>query len=334
MRAAPRPANISTNEDADCEKKCAPDSWATALASSVLPVPGGPCRSTPLGTLAPRRSNCLGERRKSTTSRSSAFASSTPAMSSQPTSRLASGLDLDRLGLRHQPQRPPQDEDQRDHEEDREDGLPVVGEVADAVEHARSGRDRRQGDEPLRQAGDDLQHVLASLSGVAGDSEQGRYTKHAWCIGSLGGFLQPRRRQSARRFDAQDLGQRRAADLELLLGRLARAQDALELVPGPAQRARQGGLLVALGPREDLDRGAERGELDRGAGQRRRTLDGAAQQQRCRPGWRPAAAPSGASRSGRAPWSRRGRRRRPARRRRSPCARRRGRRPARRCAGR
>ena len=45
-----------------------------------------------MGTLAPRRSNCLGERRKSTTSRSSAFASSTPAMSSQPTSRFASGL--------------------------------------------------------------------------------------------------------------------------------------------------------------------------------------------------------------------------------------------------
>ena len=60
MRAAPRPANISTNDDADCEKKCAPDSWATALASSVLPVPGGPCSRTPLGTFAPRRSNCLG----------------------------------------------------------------------------------------------------------------------------------------------------------------------------------------------------------------------------------------------------------------------------------
>ena len=40
--AAPRPANISTNEEADWPKKFAPDSWATALASSVLPVPGGP----------------------------------------------------------------------------------------------------------------------------------------------------------------------------------------------------------------------------------------------------------------------------------------------------
>ena len=53
MRAAPRPANISTNDDALWLKNWAPDSWATALASSVLPVPGGPCRSTPLGTLAP-----------------------------------------------------------------------------------------------------------------------------------------------------------------------------------------------------------------------------------------------------------------------------------------
>ena len=42
MRAAPRPANISTNEAALAEKKLAPDSWATALARSVLPVPGGP----------------------------------------------------------------------------------------------------------------------------------------------------------------------------------------------------------------------------------------------------------------------------------------------------
>ena len=53
MRAAPSPANISTNEDADWAKNCAPDSCATAFASSVLPVPGGPCSSTPLGTFAP-----------------------------------------------------------------------------------------------------------------------------------------------------------------------------------------------------------------------------------------------------------------------------------------
>ena len=53
IRAAPRPANISTNAAADWEKKLAPDSCATALASSVLPVPGGPCRRMPRGTRAP-----------------------------------------------------------------------------------------------------------------------------------------------------------------------------------------------------------------------------------------------------------------------------------------
>ena len=51
MRAAPRPANISTNAAADWEKNCAPDSCATALASSVLPVPGGPCSRMPFGHL-------------------------------------------------------------------------------------------------------------------------------------------------------------------------------------------------------------------------------------------------------------------------------------------
>ena len=84
MRAAPRPANISTNEAADCEKNCAPASWATALASSVLPVPGGPCSMMPFGTLAPSLAKRSGSRRNSTTSCSSALASSAPATSSQP----------------------------------------------------------------------------------------------------------------------------------------------------------------------------------------------------------------------------------------------------------
>ena len=83
IRAAPRPANISTNEDADWPKNWAPDSWATALASSVLPVPGGPWSMIPFGTFAPRRLNCFGLLRNSTTSRSSSLVSSTPAMSSQ-----------------------------------------------------------------------------------------------------------------------------------------------------------------------------------------------------------------------------------------------------------
>jgi hypothetical protein len=52
-RAAATPTNISTNSEPLAEKKGTPASPATALASSVLPVPGGPSRSTPLGSLAP-----------------------------------------------------------------------------------------------------------------------------------------------------------------------------------------------------------------------------------------------------------------------------------------
>ena len=85
IRAAPRPANISTNDDADWLKKLAPDSWATAFASSVLPVPGGPWRRIPFGTVAPSCLNRFGSERKSTISRSSSFVSSTPATSSQVT---------------------------------------------------------------------------------------------------------------------------------------------------------------------------------------------------------------------------------------------------------
>ena len=63
IRAAPRPANISMNDDADWERKFAPDSCATALARSVLPVPGGPWSRMPFGTLAPSRLNRFGSER-------------------------------------------------------------------------------------------------------------------------------------------------------------------------------------------------------------------------------------------------------------------------------
>ena len=54
-RAAPTPTNISTNSEPEIEKNLTPASPATARASSVLPVPGGPTSSTPLGTRAPSR---------------------------------------------------------------------------------------------------------------------------------------------------------------------------------------------------------------------------------------------------------------------------------------
>ena len=54
---------------------------ATALASSVLPVPGGPTSRTPLGIFAPSCLNLSGSRRNSTISESSSFSSSAPATS-------------------------------------------------------------------------------------------------------------------------------------------------------------------------------------------------------------------------------------------------------------
>ena len=52
---APTPTNISTKSDPEIEKNGTPASPATALASRVFPVPGGPTSSTPLGILAPTR---------------------------------------------------------------------------------------------------------------------------------------------------------------------------------------------------------------------------------------------------------------------------------------
>ena len=84
-RAAPTPTIASTNSDAAIEKKGTFASPATARASSVLPVPGGPESSTPCGMRPPSRRYFSGLRRKSTTSVSSAFASSIPATSAKVT---------------------------------------------------------------------------------------------------------------------------------------------------------------------------------------------------------------------------------------------------------
>ena len=62
-------------------KNGTPASPATARASSVLPVPGGPYSSTPLGMRAPSCWNFLGFSRNSLISCSSSTASSTPATS-------------------------------------------------------------------------------------------------------------------------------------------------------------------------------------------------------------------------------------------------------------
>ena len=60
-----------------------PASPATALASNVFPVPGGPTMSMPLGTSAPAWRNREGSRRNCTTSWISSLTSLYPAMSSK-----------------------------------------------------------------------------------------------------------------------------------------------------------------------------------------------------------------------------------------------------------
>src|ERR1035437_1686315 len=52
-RLAPTPTNISTKSEPEIEKNGTLASPATARASSVLPVPGGPTSSTPLGSRPP-----------------------------------------------------------------------------------------------------------------------------------------------------------------------------------------------------------------------------------------------------------------------------------------
>ena len=67
-RLAPTPTNISMKSEPLTDMKGTPASPATARAMSVLPVPGGPTSSTPLGILAPISLKRAGVFRKSTTS--------------------------------------------------------------------------------------------------------------------------------------------------------------------------------------------------------------------------------------------------------------------------
>ena len=82
-RLAPTPTNISTKSEPDIEKNGRPASPATALASRVLPVPGGPTSSAPLGSRPPSRVNFCGSLRNSMISCSSTLASSAPATSAK-----------------------------------------------------------------------------------------------------------------------------------------------------------------------------------------------------------------------------------------------------------
>lgn len=80
-RAAPTPTNISTKSEPDIERKGTSASPATALARSVLPVPGGPTSSAPFGIFAPSSVYRWGFLRNSTISSISTLASARPATS-------------------------------------------------------------------------------------------------------------------------------------------------------------------------------------------------------------------------------------------------------------
>ena len=82
-RLAPTPAKVSTKSDPARAKNGTPASPATARASSVLPVPGGPTSSAPRGGLAPTRVKRSPSRRNSTSSCISVSASSAPATSAK-----------------------------------------------------------------------------------------------------------------------------------------------------------------------------------------------------------------------------------------------------------
>ena len=118
-RLAPRPANISTKLEADCAKNCAPDSLATALASNVLPVPGGPCSRMPFGTLAPSSLKRAGLAQEVDDLLQLGLGLVGPGDLVPFDRGVGVGLDLLRLRLRHQPHRPPQEEDDQPHEGDR-----------------------------------------------------------------------------------------------------------------------------------------------------------------------------------------------------------------------
>ena len=80
-REAPTPTNISTKSEPEIVKNGTLASPATARASSVLPVPGGPTSSTPVGIFAPSFVNFFGSFKNWTISLSSSFSSSAPATS-------------------------------------------------------------------------------------------------------------------------------------------------------------------------------------------------------------------------------------------------------------
>ncbi len=108
-REAPTPTYNSIKSEPLKEKKGTLASPATALASKVLPVPGGPTKRAPLGNLAPICVYLAGLCKKSTTSTKDSLASSSPATSAKvtPVSCSTYILALDLPTLKMPPPPPP-----------------------------------------------------------------------------------------------------------------------------------------------------------------------------------------------------------------------------------
>ena len=156
--------------------------------------------------------------------------------------------------------------------------LPVVGEVADAVEHARRRRDGDERDEVVGRPAMTSSTRWRASARRRWHREQGRWTYHAWCIGTRR-ILQPARRRlsapSTRRISAS--AARPTSSCSSVGSRVPSTR--CSSWPGPAQRARQRacrrGARTTRRPRRRR-RSTPAGH--RGAGQRRRALDRAAQQ--------------------------------------------------------
>src|SRR4051812_41873878 len=80
--------------------------------------------------------------------------------------------------------------------------------------------------------------------------------------------------------DAQDLGQRRDPDLELLAARLLGRQMALDLASRGVERLGEGGAVVAIAPGEHLDRDRCAPEADSGPRQWARVVEQPLEQNR------------------------------------------------------
>ena len=105
-RLAPTPTNISTKSEPEMVKNGTPASPAMARASRVLPVPGEPTSSAPLGILPPSRANLPGSFRYSTISSSSSRASSMPGDVGEGHAAFLLGQHLGARSCRS-PSRPP-----------------------------------------------------------------------------------------------------------------------------------------------------------------------------------------------------------------------------------